>query len=756
MSNEMRADFDIDGGALSGGDRSILPVGYVLADGQYEIKKVLGRGGFGITYEALDRNLHRSVAIKEFFPHHCAYRDTRNYTVMIPQKSQKSYERSLIRFEQEGQILARLNHRSIVKVYSLFRELNTVYLVMELLDGHSLGDELEARNNVPISSRLVQKIGNALVDALSVTHQANIYHLDIKPDNIMLTTDGRIILLDFGAARWQDGEDEKGRPRSIAAYTPEYAPLELIRGEPVGPETDIFELGVLFYELLTGKRPPDVLLRLGEEKHWVPDVEMPWFQLISEALVLERSQRPHCVREWWYRSFSTQISSATRPATTNTFLDGLMHLYGNVRYSYVRYKYSLLAGVVFGVLFLFGGIFWVVFSQNNLGLRRYWAEQALVKGNLHEALKHYNRALQLSPQDSTLYESRADVRNQLKDFEGAILDYREALRLNPSSPVELQSKLARAYINLGDHHQYLNNFTEAIVNYKQAVSVSSIIKPIALDRINEARLGEANLKLKSEEFLDAIKLHEEILSEENLSSSFRDKVNLSLGNVLYLYGERLLKDGQLEKAVRSFDLAINQGNNSPNVYVSRGITLAQLGQLDKALKDLDQAIYLDDKASGYYAVRGQIKATMGNQLGAIADFNQSIKLGNENFVVYLQRGKSYMKIQNYKAAVEDFNQVLLNEENNEEALLQRGWSLYFMKNYPQAIVDFNEVIRINPERAEAYEGSGYVKIFLKDKRGSLIDLNKAVELYTKNNDLNSVERINNWRQENAKLYEKKA
>jgi len=729
-------------------EKNALPIGYTLGNGQYEIINVLGQGGFGITYAVLDKNLHRRVAVKEFYPQHCVFRDERTYAVVVPMSSRESYERSLLRFEQEGRILAQLNHKNIVKVFTLFRELGTVYLVMEFLEGHTLGMELEARNNAAISSRLVQKIIGVLVDALSTIHQSGIYHLDIKPDNIMLTEDGRIILLDFGAARWSNLGDP-GHPKSIVAYTPEYAPLELLRGDEIGPETDIFEVGVLAYELLTGYRPPDVLERLKAED-WYPDnLEEPWGSMIYEAIKIERLERPHCIREWWYRGFNKQIVNVTRPARRNEFLENIYRLYFKFNRINSRNKYYVLLGsITIFVLFLCL-IGWHIFSENNIGIVRFRAEEAVRKGDLPGALNYYNRALQIKSQDAFLYESRGDVRIQLKDFAGAILDYQDAIRLSGTSPIQLQTKLANAYINLGDYQQSLNNFSEAISSYQKAITIDVSKSSIAKQRIYQAQIGAANEKVITNQFLDAIEIYEQILSEKELSTVIKNEVRANLANVLFLYSEEMVSKDKLLEASKLLDLAIKQQNDKASLYAARGSLRLKLGEFAKALADLDKAIKLDDKAGSYYALRAVIKGKMNNYLSGIADYNQALRLDYDKIDVYLGRGILYMQINNYKSAIEDFNKVISKEENNVSAYLNRAWSLYYIKDYSQAILDFNEAIRLDADNPRAYEGSGYCKFYLRDRQGAKDDLDKAEELYYKNKKIENIEAIRAWRTQNS-------
>jgi eukaryotic-like serine/threonine-protein kinase len=278
--------------------RDLLPQGSLLDGGKYQIDYALGQGGFGITYQAVDLNLERPVAIKEFYPQAYVQRDHQSGGVSVAYAEVETYQRWLGRFEREGRILARLNHPGIVRVYALLKEQATAYLVMELLQGKTLRDELDAQPDKKLPPERVEAMATAMVAALDTVHREGVYHLDLKPDNVLLTSDGRIVLVDFGAARQDLGQDPKHKS-STRAMTPRYAPLELLNSQPVGPESDLFELGMILCEALTGTCPPAVLDRLGHEQ-WEPkNVDEPWHSLLTQALRLQKENRPPSVGQWW-------------------------------------------------------------------------------------------------------------------------------------------------------------------------------------------------------------------------------------------------------------------------------------------------------------------------------------------------------------------------------------------------------------------------------------------------------------------------
>jgi len=278
--------------------RDLLPHGTHLTT--YHIDYPLGRGGFGVTYRAHHTLLDEPRAIKEFYPRDFVMRDPTTGHVTVPHCEVEDYRRGLERFVCEGRLLARLHHPGVVDVHDLFEVNGTAYLVMELIPGDTLEVELE-RAGGKLPPARARAILEKLVDALAAVHACGVYHLDIKPGNVLLAPDDRVVLIDFGAARQRlDSSTGHRKRRTTQALTEAYAPPELY-GEvlDVGPESDIYELGVVAYEMLTGTLPPSSLARFSKAD-WVPtDLGEPWRSLVTAALDMKKDQRPSCVREWW-------------------------------------------------------------------------------------------------------------------------------------------------------------------------------------------------------------------------------------------------------------------------------------------------------------------------------------------------------------------------------------------------------------------------------------------------------------------------
>ena len=276
----------------------ILSPGVCLASGEYRIDRPLGQGGFGITYQGIDTRLNRPVAVKEFFPEGC-WRDG-STVVSAGRWNCDSYSNAKQKFLLEGQTLGQFDHPGIVRVFYYFEENNTAYMVMEYLRGKTLAQILDRRQG-KLSEAEVLAYASQIGKALELLHSSQFLHRDIKPDNIMLAEDGRIVLIDFGAARDFTSDCTI---RYSTMLTPGYAPLEQYgRALKYGAFTDIYAFGSTLYHLLTGVAPVSAIERaagvdLKTVREINPQISDRVSEAISKAMMMDISQRIQSVREF--------------------------------------------------------------------------------------------------------------------------------------------------------------------------------------------------------------------------------------------------------------------------------------------------------------------------------------------------------------------------------------------------------------------------------------------------------------------------
>jgi serine/threonine protein kinase len=221
---------------------------------EFEVRRVLGSGGFGIVYLAWDHALEREVALKEYMPGTLAGRGTGLQVSVRSNSTADTFALGLRSFINEGRLLARFDHPSLVKVYRFWEDNGTAYMVMPYYQGRTLR---QARQGmvVPPGEGVCRRVLDALLSALEALHREGVYHRDIAPDNILLGDDGLPVLLDFGAARRVLSD----RTQALTSIMkPHYAPLEQYADASAmrqGPWTDLYALGGTMYFLLTAKEP---------------------------------------------------------------------------------------------------------------------------------------------------------------------------------------------------------------------------------------------------------------------------------------------------------------------------------------------------------------------------------------------------------------------------------------------------------------------------------------------------------------------
>ena len=280
-----------------------LPAGTRLEE--FVIERVLGSGGFGITYLARDTRLDRQVVIKENLPAQFCFRDTHSLTV-APRHTHgddaDNFRWSLENFSKEAAMLASLDHPGIVKVLRSFEAFGTAYFVMPFVEGRTLDELILHRAGKPLAEAELRGILERVLAALGYLHDRGIYHRDIKPGNILITTEGLPVLIDFGSARQRLSERSMTVVESAG-----YTPFEQLQSKgSVGPWSDLYALGATFAKIITGEAPPKANDRAFGDP-WQPMVSRmelegrysnAFLAALDRALKLPIEERWQSTEEW--------------------------------------------------------------------------------------------------------------------------------------------------------------------------------------------------------------------------------------------------------------------------------------------------------------------------------------------------------------------------------------------------------------------------------------------------------------------------
>ena len=283
--------------------RNALPAGTVIDT--YQIEKILGVGGFGITYLVRELNLGKLYAIKELLPDGIAIRQGGETTVMARSTSdQDNFDATRKYFISEAQVLAGMSHPAVVSVHRLMEANGTCYMVMDYVEGDTLGDHLKKRGGVLSGADEFKQIFYPLMSGLEILHDQGIIHRDIKPGNIMVKPDGSPVLLDFGAATQVQSKTMTITQMLSAGYSPFE---QYTSRAKQGPYTDIYALGATMLKCITGEKPDDASDRvygdayqsLLETSKYVTTYGSSILSAVDASLQMDASQRPKNIAEWW-------------------------------------------------------------------------------------------------------------------------------------------------------------------------------------------------------------------------------------------------------------------------------------------------------------------------------------------------------------------------------------------------------------------------------------------------------------------------
>jgi serine/threonine protein kinase len=293
---------------------------------EYRLERVLGAGGFGITYLGWDCNLEKHVAIKEYLPTQLAVRALDGSVVPLATEQKYDYLWGLERFVQEARTLAKFSHPHIVRVLRYLEANNTAYMVMEYEAGESLAQWL--KTHCSPSENDLREILGPLLDGLDAVHAQGFLHRDIKPANVFIRADGKPVLIDFGAARQAVGHKSVSLTSIVS---PGYAPLEQYASDGnQGPWTDVYSLSAVLFRAITGQNPPEAISRMKIDRvcHRLDSAQQRYSETFIKAvklgMAIDEKLRPQSVAEWRSVLFdqrtqcvaSTPTQPGTAPAAT--------------------------------------------------------------------------------------------------------------------------------------------------------------------------------------------------------------------------------------------------------------------------------------------------------------------------------------------------------------------------------------------------------------------------------------------------------
>jgi serine/threonine protein kinase len=510
--------------------RNSLKPGYKLH--WYRIDKILGQGGFGITYLAYNFNLDRMAAIKEYLPIELAVREGDFSVQPLTDEHGKQFHWGLERFLSEAKTLARFEHPNIVRVLDVFEANHTAYMVMSYEEGESLQEVLTRRKTM--EEEELMDILIPIMGGLEKVHAAGFIHRDIKPANIFLRTDGSPVLLDFGSARQALGVQTK---TLTSLVSPGYAPFEQYysKSDAQGPWSDIYGLGATMYRGIAGVPPQDavdrsrVILQGGRDT-FVPALEIGrglyserFLRAIDHALQFREKDRPQTISAWKQEfsaagqpvpaaksrspmspeKLATERAQTIVPARPQTKVMPRAPSSEPSRWSVFRPVNVTLVALL---LVAAAGVTWIYRGKLDdlvIPAKPYnqgQPEQEIARADAARTREsEQERRVKIQ---SLLTAAQADfeaLRLTQPESDNALQGYRKILELDPQNAEAKQglSNIADKLVTLAQHATAANDFTQAESYLNEAASIVPDAPNIQLAR------NELNLKKTAQERANA-------------------------------------------------------------------------------------------------------------------------------------------------------------------------------------------------------------------------------------------------------------
>ena len=637
-----------------------LAVGTILRQGKYKIEKVLGEGGFGITYQGVYLQNAVTVAIKELWPEKAA---RNGKTVYWPHSiTPVERQKQLQNFQTEANYLSQCSHNHIVKVYEWFEENNTAYLVMQFLEGKSLYQILQAEGKLP--EHRIKRYFVQIAEALKVVHNQKLLHRDIKPDNIIIDQQDRAVLIDFGATK----EFIAGQTREMSVtLSPGYAPLEqyTYRGKR-WPATDFYALCASMYELLTAQLPVAPTERAISDTLIPPRKLCPNISPLMEKVILT----------------GMQVRVEDRFQTADELIAALT---GNfVSPTQKRARELVKQGQLTAAVTAYEKL---LQSEPNNGEAA--VELALIQIYINDqkAKIAAQKAIQLAPNDGRGYGILGLVNCRVANWSEAMRNLQQAAQLSPQE-AWIKANLAWALGKCG-------NWQQAEIAVNQALQI---------DGNCTFSLGiQAWIAVKKEEWKLAVRAATQAIFKSKQSSDNNAQV---LQQWVYPYLIMALEKAvvtrqsvDVERRVAEF---ISQFPDNAFAYGFQGWKQAIQGLWNEANSSFNQARQKSQVPGWVLINHGITREHLQNFAGATTVYESYMQKFPSDGLVLFRLGTLYGNLGDWKKARFYLERVIQLQPNYAEAYHNLGWVLLNIRGEDNQVEYFREMLSAYRQAVKLY------------------------------------------------------
>jgi len=680
-----------------------------LLDGSYRIERIIGSGGFGITYEAEDIHLETKVAIKEYYPEEFGQRDASLRVRPTAEKQKVTFDWGRTSFLQEARTLARFRHPSVVQVTRVFEANSTAYMVMVFEEGQTFEAWLKRLGRAPTQEEL-DRIVWPLLGALEMIHAENFLHRDIAPDNIIVRADVTPVLLDFGSARRAVAERSRALTGIVkAGYSPheQYSTDSRLQG----PWSDIYALGGTLYRAVSGQAPEEATLRVDQDRtppaaEIAKETYRPGFlAAIDACLKVRYAERPQSVAQLRPMlcapgHFLTRPRVETRK--TGTTKPTLVPAARGSTKSW--WAVAAVIAVVSGGLF--GGLQYARWDAEVRGRveaeARRKAEQDLQRQtDAAAAIKKAGEEAQARAEAQERRRAKTIEDCQYKSGDDAIAACNEAIRDDPTN--------ANLYNYRGIEYRGKGEFDRAIVDYTKAIEID----PRHAKAYYNRGLIYANRKELDRAIADYTKAIE--INPKYANAYF---------NRGFIYDDRK----EFDRALVDYTKAIEIDPRDAKAYYNRGLIYANRKEIDRAIADYTKAIEIDPRYAKAYFNRGFIYDDRKELDRAIADYTKAIEIDPRDAKAYYNRGLIYANRKEIEHAIADYTKAIEIDPRHAKAYYNRGNLYDDGKEFNRAIADYTNAIEIDPRDAKAYNNRGLAYEHKGNRARAIADYRKALEV----------------------------